>query len=191
MTFRSAHEFLDIRGGMVCQGVYLQVAPEHFHRIQLRSVRREEDDMNGTAAVTKFRRSRAMHFQPVPNNDDRRSQMTAKFPDKAKNVWSDNVFIREKRKVKSHPPSPRGYSDRGNDRDALAGSCPLIEHRGSPTGAQVRRASGAIRSPLSSRKTRAAFRRQAFFLPEASPFAPSPESPLRPALSPVAGAFGD
>ena len=128
----SARKLPGIGGGVVRQRIHLQVRPEHFHRVQLRSVGWKERCVDGTAALAKLPPGRSMHVQPIPYDDDRRPELTAKVPEKGKNVRGDNVLIGKKRKVKSHPVSSRRYGECRNHRDALTGPCALIENGGVP-----------------------------------------------------------
>lgn len=112
MMIGSVHQLVNIGSGVVRQRIHFEVRPEQFHRVQLGSIRREKGDVNRTAAFAKLRRSRSMDIQTVPYGDDRRAELTAKIPDKPKNVWGDDVLIGEERKVKPHPVSPRRYRDR-------------------------------------------------------------------------------
>jgi hypothetical protein len=128
----SMRKLLDVDSGVVRQWIHLQIRPEHLHRVQLGSIGWEEGDVDGTAAPSQLRPGRSMDVQAVPHDDDRRPKVAAKIPDKAKNVWGDDVLIGKKRKVKSHPAAPRRYGQCRDHRDALTEPHSLIEDGGIP-----------------------------------------------------------
>ena len=63
-------KFFGIEGGVVGQGIHLQVGPEGLNRVQLWCVGRQEGRVNGAVAAAQFRPSGSMNVEPVPYDDD-------------------------------------------------------------------------------------------------------------------------
>jgi len=84
--------------------------------------------MDGTIATTEFRPRGFVHVQPVPDNDDWGTELTAELTEKPEHGMGDDVLVWQEAKVKSHLP-PLGRDGQGGDhRDTLAGPCSLIQN---------------------------------------------------------------
>jgi len=85
MASSQLSELRRIRGREIGQGVALEleIAPEHFDRIEFRGVGRKElnvkSGMVGNEPCDLFR---PVHVQPIPDHDDRPPQVPGQSPEK-------------------------------------------------------------------------------------------------------------
>lgn len=80
--------------------------------------------------MSEFRPCGCVHLQPVPHDDDRRTELTAELTEKTEHGMGDDVLVGKEVKVKSHLPSPGGDHEGGDHRDAFSGAGPLIQDGG-------------------------------------------------------------
>ena len=88
--------------------------------------------MHGVIAAMDLRPCGSMRTQPVPHDEDRAAELTLELTQETEQVVGDNVLFGQEAKVKSHLASSGRHGNSCDHRDALTGTCPLIEDGGVP-----------------------------------------------------------
>src|SRR6516164_1984893 len=139
----------------------LQVAPEQFHRVEFGRVGRQPGEVPATMSDQPGGDDPMLVGESaIPDEDDRTAHVATKVlekptPLRPANVLSARARVSCRRRGDTiSAPIPETFSCE-RARTASGG--------GTPRGAQVRRSTGSIKNPVSSRQTRWAPSRRSFF----------------------------
>jgi len=114
----------------VGQGVSLQVPPDHLHRVQLRSVGRKQDGVQGGCAPEELRDGLApMSPEPVPDQDQRGMDLPSQLAKEVDHLGSGDVGLGMEAEVQVDLIAAGGYAQGSDDGDFLVGACALGEER--------------------------------------------------------------
>ena len=86
--------------------------------------------MDGVIAAMDLGPCGSMRTQPVPHDEDRAAELTLELTQETEQVVGDDVLFGQEAKVKSHLVSSGRHGNSCDHRDALTGTCPLIEDGG-------------------------------------------------------------
>ena len=86
--------------------------------------------MDGVIAALDLGPCGSMHTQPVPHDEDRVAELTPELTKEAQQVVGDDVLFGQEAKIKSHLAFLGRDGNSCDHRDALMGTCPLIEDGG-------------------------------------------------------------
>ena len=127
-------EIMSIGSSQVGQGIPLEVSPEHFHWVELRSIGREEEWMNSLGSFEESGDALGpMSLGAIPYDDKGLLELAQKPAQKAHNSRSRDVGLRVHGKVKSYPLPVRRAGQRGNHRDLPVATALVIENGGLAT----------------------------------------------------------
>lgn len=133
MVSGNPSEVVSIGSPQVGQGIALEVAPEHFHGVEFRSIGREEERMNPLGSFEKSCDALGpMCLGPIPHDDERLLQLAHKPPQEADDPRGRDVGLGIHGKVKSYPLPVRREGQRGDHRD-LPMAAPLVIEDGGLT----------------------------------------------------------
>lgn len=149
---------LDVLGGVggeVRQTAVLQVAPEELHRVEVRRVRRQPDNVAARMGGEPGPDELVLVGAPtIPEQDEGPADLTGEMAKKPHHLGAPNVAVRISANAKVicrrrgdtiSAPMPETFSC----ERARTGTVGVTPH-----GAHVRRRTGIIRKPVSSRQTR-------------------------------------
>lgn len=93
--------------------------PDQLHRVELRSIRRQQHGVHAMAVAPKpSGHDRAdMRFEPIPDHGDRGVHGPTHLAEEGENDHSIKVGIRQEAKIGSHPPASGRNHQGSNDTD--------------------------------------------------------------------------
>src|SRR5512132_287362 len=119
----TAHRGLDGLDGVrgeVRQATVLQVAPEEFHRVEVRRVRRKPDDVAARMSGEPGPDELVLVGAPtIPEQGDWPADVTGEMAQKPQDLGTPNVAVRMQRQRQGDPPAPRRHDQRANAGDLL------------------------------------------------------------------------
>src|SRR5215471_1763058 len=164
-------------GGEVRQAAVLQVAPEELHRFEVRRVRRKPDDVAPRMSGEPGPHELVLVGAPtIPEQDEWSTDLTGEMAKEPQHLGprmlrcgcSANATVSCRRRGDTiSAPMPETFSC----ERARTGTVGVAPH-----GAHVRRRTGIIRKPVSSRQTRCASSRWSFFYRGPLPLDPLPHA---------------
>jgi hypothetical protein len=129
-----ADRSLDVFRGVgreVRQAAVLQVAPEELHRVEVRRVRREPDDvaarMRGEPGPHELVLVRA---PTIPEQEEWPADVTGEMAEKPQDLGAPNVAVRMQGQRQGDLPAPRRHDQRPNAGDLLVRARPHGDRRG-------------------------------------------------------------
>lgn len=128
-------DVIDGVGREVREATVLEVAPQEFDGIEVRSVRREPDDvaprMRGQPAVHEFVLVRA---PAIPHQDERPADVARELAKKAHDLRSSNVDAREQGQGEGETSAPRRHDESADPGDLLVRAGAHCERGRRPAG---------------------------------------------------------
>lgn len=134
MVSGDSSEVVSIGSPQVGQGIPLEIAPEHFRWVELRSIGREEERMNPLGSFKESGDALGpMRLGAVPDDDERLLQLAHKSAQKAHDPVGRDVGLGIHGKVKSYPLPVRREGQCGDHRDLPMATSLVIEDGGLAT----------------------------------------------------------
>lgn len=127
---RSAQS-IEVEGRQVSQGIHLDIAPDRFHRIEFRGVRRQEMRMEvGVSGDKALGELGPVGQQPVPDEDEGACEVGAENPQEVDDPAGRDIGVGMEPETQAHPVPGRGNAKGRDGRHLLMPPRTLIEHRG-------------------------------------------------------------
>jgi hypothetical protein len=124
---------LEVSGSIIGQGIHLQIPPDVFHRVEFRSIGRQEEGLEFCPPVNEapyFYSS--MRHEPVPDQDDGTIHLSQQLTKEADNRICVDVLIGMETKVQMNPIRTGVNTYGSNDGYLLVGARALKENRSLP-----------------------------------------------------------
>jgi hypothetical protein len=118
-------------GGEVRQTTVLEIAPQEFHGVEVRRIRRKPDDVAARMGGEPGAHELVLVGAPtVPEQDEWSANLTGEMAKKPPHLGAANVAVRMQRQRQGELPAPWRHDQRPNAGDLLVRARPHGERRG-------------------------------------------------------------
>lgn len=134
---RALLQFRRVAGGEVRKLVPFQVRPDLLDRVEFRSVRRQQFDLQTRVIGQQLANLGALvHAAAVPDQDDRATQVTQQLANEPSHRRRFEMIVGKRAEVEAQTPSLRRDGQSGDERDLVAMLGPMLKDGSFALGSQ-------------------------------------------------------